>query len=68
MNASDTVDYVKICRDSGMSYQAIADELGITKPAARRIFETGKIGCNVAKTLNLDPTKKQLRDRARRAE
>ena len=68
MNDKDVVNYVRECRENHICYQSIADTLHISKPAAQRIFETGKVGKEIAKTLNLEPSAKILRDRERRKE
>lgn len=74
MREQDIVNFVVLNRNSGISYQEIIDDIAVignivlSKPAAMRIYKTHKVGKEIAKTLNLEPSAKILRDRERRKE
>lgn len=58
--------HIKERHSAGECYQAIADDLGISKAMAHQIEHGHKPGPDVAKKLKLDPSAKVLRDRDRR--
>jgi len=50
----------------GWTYQELADEMGISKAMVKLIENGHKPGPEICKKLNLEPSAKVLRDRARR--
>ena len=66
----DTKQFIEICQRrhaEGESFQTITNDYPpATKPAIRRVCLNGAVPRRLAQAIGLDPTPKQLRDRARR--